>query len=599
VVERSTVKKAWRTWCAFSVCLAMVLAAMAWVTHRMLKLEAMEAQSRRVDQVEEAVRLALWRMESRLYPLILEESLWPVSQVSSVVNTLLDAPGAALAAQADAIGDPAAFLERKPEVLLYFEVAPDGKVTSPQAPAAEPGEPQADAVPQAAGPDAPRQRLLRLAARLDLPRLREELRRPAEAPRYALVADAPTPSEQMTQRAEQQRLGNIQRNAREWEARSSVGKIVQTQQAMTNDFLGCPPAAAQALAVSPMRGLWNGGELLLARRVVHQKLEFIQGCWLNWEMLRPALLHGIEDLLPAARLEPVDNGEAPSPRRLTALPVELIPGDIAGLTPGADLPVRLPLALAWASVLVAAAAVAVLLFGAFALSERRGAFVSAVTHELRTPLTTFRMYTEMLDEGMVPEEKRRRYLTTLRGEADRLEHMVENVLAFARLEKGRAASRIELHAAGEIVETLREQLESHARRSGRELVVDVAPAACQAAARADLAAAAQILVNLVDNACKHASRAEDRRIHLEAALNGAFVELRLSDHGPGVSPEVARRLFKPFAKSAEEAAVSAPGVGLGLALSRRLARAMGGELILDPAVKDGACFVLRLPLADA
>jgi signal transduction histidine kinase len=62
---------------------------------------------------------------------------------------------------------------------------------------------------------------------------------------------------------------------------------------------------------------------------------------------------------------------------------------------------------------------------------------------------------------------------------------------------------------------------------------------------------------------------------------------------------VARRLFKPFAKSAEEAAVSAPGVGLGLALSRRLARAMGGELILDPAVKDGACFVLRLPLADA
>ena len=79
---------------------------------------------------------------------------------------------------------------------------------------------------------------------------------------------------------------------------------------------------------------------------------------------------------------------------------------------------KMSLVVAWSSLLLGAAAVALLLKGVMALSERRAAFVSAVTHELRTPLTTFRMYAEMLAEGMVPDEaSRHRYLDTLRIEA--------------------------------------------------------------------------------------------------------------------------------------------------------------------------------------
>ncbi len=75
-----------------------------------------------------------------------------------------------------------------------------------------------------------------------------------------------------------------------------------------------------------------------------------------------------------------------------------------------------------------------MLRGVLALSERRASFVSAVTHELRSPLTTFRMYAEMLAEGMVRDEQQRdRYLSTLRQEADRLSHLVDNVLQYARL----------------------------------------------------------------------------------------------------------------------------------------------------------------------
>jgi signal transduction histidine kinase len=94
--------------------------------------------------------------------------------------------------------------------------------------------------------------------------------------------------------------------------------------------------------------------------------------------------------------------------------------------------------MGWGALALAACAAAALLAGVIALSERRASFVSSVTHELRTPLTTFRMYAEMLARGMVPNEARRQeYLHTLEREADRLTHLVENVLSYARLERGR------------------------------------------------------------------------------------------------------------------------------------------------------------------
>jgi signal transduction histidine kinase len=248
-------------------------------------------------------------------------------------------------------------------------------------------------------------------------------------------------------------------------------------------------------------------------------------------------------------------------------------------------------------VLLAAAAVGLLLWGTVALSERRGDFVSAVTHELRTPLTTFRMYSEMLAEGMVADEaKRRRYLLTLRAEAQRLSHLVENVLAYARLERGRALRRAETVPVADLLARLRDRLAERAAQARMELVVEAAEDG-GLAVKADASAVEQVLFNLVDNACKYAATAEDKRIHVVVGKTDGAVALRVCDHGPGIPPADARRLFRAFSKSAKEAANSAPGVGLGLALSRRLARDMGGNLRLEAHPSGGACFVLTLPCA--
>jgi len=248
--------------------------------------------------------------------------------------------------------------------------------------------------------------------------------------------------------------------------------------------------------------------------------------------------------------------------------------------------------------LLAAIAVGVLLHGAISLSERRGAFVSAVTHELRTPLTTFKMYSEMLADGMVTEETRRQqYLATLCAEANRLGHLVENVLAYARLERGSARTRVERLPLGDLLDRALPRLRERADRSEMKLVVDADEAGLRTVVAVDTAAVEQILFNLVDNACKYAApQATEKIIHLEALPDGRFAMLRVRDHGSGISEAGARRLFQPFSKSAQEAAHSAPGIRLGLALCRRLSRSLGGDLRLVSGATPGACFELRLPL---
>jgi len=129
------------------------------------------------------------------------------------------------------------------------------------------------------------------------------------------------------------------------------------------------------------------------------------------------------------------------------------------------------------------------------------------------------------------------------------------------------------------------------------LVTSIPPGAGEVRLRMDRSAVERILFNLVDNACKYARAAADRRIHLDCASDARAVGLTVSDHGPGIEAGEVRRLFRPFHKSARDAAQSAPGVGLGLALSRRLARALGGDLSVVRGRADGAAFCLRLPRA--
>jgi len=371
-------------------------------------------------------------------------------------------------------------------------------------------------------------------------------------------------------------------------------------QVLQQNVIAPPPEDLAVVSEQVSKPLWIEGELILARRVDVAGQTVIQGCWLNWPRLRDLLSQEAAAVLDDFSLRAVTPSAGTpdsNPARLLAgLPIELI-------VPEAVAPVRqwsptlVALVVAWMCLTLVAVAIGSLLFGVVSLSERRAAFVSAVTHELRTPLTTFRMYAEMLAAGMVPDEKQVDYLATLQCEADRLAHLVENVLAYARLERGGPRSQKAPTTVQELLTRARERLTARAAESGMHLDIEIDRNAEQTLLHTDTAAVEQILLNLVDNACKYAGAAADKRILLHGSRSGRQVLIDIVDHGKGIPSDVRRRLFRPFSKSAENAAGSAPGVGLGLALCRRLSRQLGGDLVCLRSDTTGTHFRLQLPIA--
>ncbi|GMV96769.1 MAG: hypothetical protein AMXMBFR83_11290 [Phycisphaerae bacterium] len=600
------------TWILFGLCVVLAATAMGWVSWTALRLDRAESLARRQAEFEENVRLALWRMDSKLAPLIAQESGRPYFFYATFYPAERSYNCMSDTIQPDETPVPSPLLWfSAPQIVIHFQIDPSGAVASPQMPEGQmkwiadnngfrppSGEIAAEYLPRIASlahrgallAALPKPEPFRPTALPTGPVGEVQVERtPAQPP--AVQQIEPIPWARGNLAAQQQK------SSQEWTKRSgsyaNVQAVISQQQRGNLPFEPGPPVVEGFF-----KPLWLNDLLLLARRVSTQRGEFIQGCVLNWPVIREELLAEIADLLPAAHLEPVAVPDAAgrSSRELAALPVKLVPGPMPADPARAASPIRMSLMTAWGCVLMAAVAVAALLIGAVTLSERRGAFVSAVTHELRTPLTTLRMYTEMLADGMVRDDAQRRaYFQTLRAEADRLGHLVENVLAYSRIERGRAGGLVTTLPVGELLERARGRLAERAAQAGMNLLVELNGQADRPV-RADPSAVEQILFNLVDNACKYAAGAADRSIVLEAAGHDGATLIRVRDHGPGISAREGRRLFRPFCKSAREAAHSAPGVGLGLALSRRLAREMGGELRLEPTA-GGASFLLSLPAA--
>ena len=525
-----------RAWAAYATCLAIAAAGLAALTHRTLEADRTEAAARQEAAVEENVRLALWRIDSALAAVVARETanVRATRVMPPVVETfVIDAAGRRRTLAATADRSPVPF---------------DATALVARLPESAAGDLQAE------GGDAP--------------------------PLADLLADLPV----------QQRL-----NANEFKARQQA--VMQNSLAQTVE----QPVGLAAAPLAALSAVWADDALVLARRVTPGAAgDAVEGCVLDWPRLRSELLAAIADLLPEATLEPAEGSPTTADQRLlAAIPARLVPGPLSppAATAAVWSPLRSALATAWSAMAVAAAAVGALLASVLALSERRAAFVSSVTHELRTPLTTFRLYSGLLEEGMVPAAEVPGYHATLRREADRLTHLVENVLAYARLERGRHAARLGPVAVGDLLQQATARPAERATQAGFEWRLQADDATCRLAVTTDPAAVEQVLFNLVDNACKYARGATPAVIELAAAPRGRSLAIAVRDHGPGVAAHEAARLFEPFRKSARDAAEGAAGVGLGLALSRRLARQMGGDLACEPPADGGGRFVLTLPLA--
>lgn len=632
-------KRPWQIWLLFLLCLAMVVPAMVWLTQQAFELDRAEATASAQAEMEEAIGSALWQMDAELTRLLAPEIARPSWMFRSFYTTSNDTPPGE---SSHPFASPL-LMQPSPYVRLHFEINADGRCTSPQCPP----EVQLDlAVRNDATPeniDLSNGRLVELSHIAHYEELLDQL------PEQALsvdqlaaagwgnnrgltaqdeqskmvknvlsyenvrqqVADVQQPPQQemlqpnqMAQNAMMANSYNAIRSQRSQSLRSmdlqSRDAVFQAaaQQAVVDARLNYQFVLPREYDVEGIsQTLWVRDQLILARRVQSNGETVIQGCWLDWPKIKQELLGRVSEVLPGCDLQPVlDMKDARFNRVLATAPAQLVVSDVVPpVNPYS--PIRVSLFVAWGFLGLATFSLALLLWAVMALSERRAAFVSAVTHELRTPLTTFRMYAEMLSAGMVTDaEQRQTYLDTLQTEADRLSHLVENVLQYARLERNRIPrKRREPVALEAFVNRVAGRLTDRAAQADMQLVVTQEAAVSGKSIATDPAAVEQILFNLVDNACKYAAIADDRRIHLQVDIQSRKARIRVRDHGPGISNGERRRLFQPFSKSASQAADSAPGVGLGLALCQRLAADLGGRLSVDTDYVEGAGLTLELP----
>jgi signal transduction histidine kinase len=230
------------------------------------------------------------------------------------------------------------------------------------------------------------------------------------------------------------------------------------------------------------------------------------------------------------------------------------------------------------------------------LARQKTDFVSNVSHELKTPLTSIRMFSELLAEGRIPDAaKQRSYLAIITAEAARLTRLINNVLDFARIERGEKKyqfQQCDLAALlRETAETYRPHLETNGFRFDCEF--PEVPVLVQG----DRDALAQVVVNLLSNAEKYSDNRKE--IKLQVRLQTAplpHVEVRVLDRGLGVPRGSEQKIFEKFYRAHDSLSSGIQGSGLGLTLARQIARAHGGDVSYEARSGGGSCFSLRLPV---
>lgn len=571
-------------WTTYFLCLALVLGSLAWFAHRVIILEREQWQSIAEEHAAELQQRALWRMEYAIGPLLIQEAR---PYYDFAAYHIGDRPAPTQlprkehtenVAPSSVIGGSAGFVK------MHFQYGVDERVTSPQVP-----EGDLEALAYLRGD----------TTKEGVALAREALARLEKAVRYFSIKRMVINLERAEQNAPDKtglvgELPLLERTSAEWRARAR-----QLENNERQNGVGQRPSVTKGspnVSSGSMRALWCGDFLVLARHVVVDGEPMVQGCWLDRTPIEERLIADIRNLLPSARLVPRDV-EKPLEEddrglALVSLPYRLVPGEIPIRRGEAGSAARTSLYVAIACALFAAFAVGFVLKIQLATSERRAEFVSAVTHELRTPLTTLRMYADLLADGRVKRDRQPTYFATLKREADRLTSLVENVLSYSRVESNRKTPRSEPITLDDLLHRVIERSNERATRAGMQLTVATEDPGLRVAA--DPAAVEQIVFNLVDNACKYASDAPDKRIEVRAvgtARGGAII---VRDFGPGIDERAAKKLFQPFARPDRAETSSKPGVGLGLALCRKLARSMRGDLRFDGEGGPGANFRLEL-----
>jgi len=216
-------------------------------------------------------------------------------------------------------------------------------------------------------------------------------------------------------------------------------------------------------------------------------------------------------------------------------------------------------------------------------------FVAMVSHELRTPLTSIAGFADTLVESWkeLPKDEVDEFLSIINRQAIYLGDLVEDVLVIPRLEADRLRFQPELFDLGDLIEDVAKMVFPN---GGKKTSLVSLPDGVRV--KADRRRVQQVIRNLMENARKYGGD----QIMVEGFVMGDQYLIIISDNGPGVPDEETQKVFENFEQLSKGDARESTGIGLGLPIARRLARAMGGEVWYERRFPTGARFCYSLPL---
>ena len=284
-------------------------------------------------------------------------------------------------------------------------------------------------------------------------------------------------------------------------------------------------------------------------------------------------------------------------KTLYAWRIQTLPKNVDELQAQAETERLLGVLLIPVSTLIIAVGLAVVLLTVAAerrTSRLKSDFIANVSHELKTPLSLIRMFGELLATGKHKgHESPKEYAEIITREAERLSHLIDNVLDFARIERGKASYDFAEGALDDVIERALDVCRYRVEKEKMRLRTDIAPDLPPV--RMDENAMTLVVLNLVDNAVKYAAEGKEIEVRLYRTPGG--VTLSVKDRGPGIPVDEQPRIFERFYRARTARDRNVRGSGIGLALVKHIVEAHGGRLAVESAAGVGSTFTVALPAA--
>jgi len=284
-------------------------------------------------------------------------------------------------------------------------------------------------------------------------------------------------------------------------------------------------------------------------------------------------------------------------KTLYAWRIQTLPKNVEELQAQAETERLLGVLLIPVSTLIIGVGLAIVLLSVAAerrTSRMKSEFIANVSHELKTPLSLIRMFGELLATGKHKgAESGKEYAEIITREAERLSHLIDNVLDFARIERGKASYDFAEGQLDDVIERALDLARYRVEKEKMRLRTEIQPGLPPV--RMDENAMTLVLLNLVDNAVKYAADGKEIDVRLYRTPGGVTLSVR--DRGPGIPLDEQPRIFERFYRARTARDRNVRGSGIGLALVKHIVEAHGGRLAVDSAPGQGATFTVALPAA--